>query len=314
MAKKLQTKMVISWQMNELINKLHSEYPHTEWSGIARIEKRGWYYILTDIRFPKQKNVWTETEMEDLPSLLESIATEHPEQLHEWKCWLHSHHTMWCFRSGTDETTKRSFNDGNLDFRWSIVTAYTNKWPQYKCALNVFKPINIEFNVPVSVEEFNMQEYIKQFMLDTREYDKVLENITTEFNRSMAQYEQPFVASEQEVIALLNIMNVENTQENYDICKILIEKNSKDRIKKLKEYTIQKFEEDKEELLSYFNCDPFAEKLKELKDNIIKPAYGYDYWMHGYIPPTQQTPLFYKDIEDDDKPLDPYQRQHGPYF
>jgi hypothetical protein len=159
-----------------------------------------------------------------------------------------------------------------------------------------------------------MQEYIKQFMPDTKEYDKVLENITNEFNRSMAQYKQPFIASEQEVTDLLNIMNVEDTQENYDICKILIEKNSKDRIKKLKEYTIQKFEEDKEELLSYFNCDPFAGKIKELKDNIIRPTYGSDYCMHGYIPPKQQAPLFYKDIEDDDKLLDPYQRQYGPYF
>ena len=36
---------------NELVKRLHNKYPNVEWSGIARIEKRRGFYILTDIKF-----------------------------------------------------------------------------------------------------------------------------------------------------------------------------------------------------------------------------------------------------------------------
>lgn len=297
---KLKVQVVISWYVHELIKKLHAQYPNKEWSGIARIQKRNGFHEVTDIRFPKQSNHWAETEMKDggLESLLEDIFNEHPEQLGERKCWLHSHHSMGCFRSGTDEAAKRSFNDWMQDYRRSIVTAYKGNQISYKCALNVFKPVNIEFDVPVVKQEFDLDSYLQSTMKDYTVYKKAYQQLEAERDKELALANQPYQPTDHEVNVLIDIFNVENTSENRESCADILIKNNKGHNQRAINIANETFEDNVEELLSYFGVVLFSDKLKELEDNIIVPTFpSYTSYPKGFDDPWKDKDL------DKEKPL-----------
>lgn len=282
--KKLKVYVTVSWYVNALIAELHNNYPNTERSGIGRIEKRDGYYEVTDIRFPKQDNSSGETEIKDggLDDLLEDIFNNNPEQLHERKCWIHSHHTMWCFWSHTDQVAKNSFNDGNLNCRWSIVTAYTDSWNiTYKCALNIFKPILAEFDVPVKKEAFDMQWYIKTMWIDYDTYMANYDAIETRRDEALYGIMLWHDATDEDINGLLDIFNVENNEDNVSVCKDLLDKQIKKQIDKAIEIANDEFDKEQEELSEMFGANIFDAKLKELKDNIIPPK---TYAWSGYKP------------------------------
>ena len=312
---KLKVAVLISGYVAQLIDRLHEEYPNTEWSWIARIEKREWHYLVTDIRFPKQSNTWGNTEIKDggLESLLEDIFTNHPEQLGERKVRVHSHHSMWVFRSGTDAQAKASFNDWNMDYRWSIVTAYSGNKITYKCALNVFKPANIEFDVPVKAEEFNLEEYLAVSMPDYPTYKKALDTLTAQKDAAMEEFNQPYVPTEADVTTLIGIFNVEDNEDNRASCMDILEKNAKGQMKSGAHRITEEYEDQCEELLGYFGWDVFADKLIELADSIeatrsyAAPSYGQQevwfvqhFWSDGYPAPLPgQKPLFDSECKPD---------------
>lgn len=272
---------MISWYVHELVRKLHSEYTNKERSGIARIEKRDGYYEMTDIRFPKQSNHWAETEMKDwgLDELLEDIFTNTPEQLHEWKCWIHSHHHMWCFWSGTDEKAKRSFNDWATDYRWSVVTAYDKQNnPTYKCALNVFKPINVEFDIPVWHNEFDLEEYMKAFGQDYNSYLAEVQMLEQERDKIIQEAELQSEPKDSDIEKMVEIFNVEWTPEDKEVIRWLIISNQKESKKTARRKAEEFFEEHLEDLKEAYGIDYFSDKLKELEDNIIVPPVYRNKW------------------------------------
>jgi hypothetical protein len=114
-----------------------------------------------------------------------------------------------------------------MDYRWSIVTAYKANSITYKCALNVFKPANIEFDVPIKAEEFNLEEYLSLTMPDYLTYKKAYDNLTAQKDAAMEEYNQPYVPTEADVITLINIFNVEDNEDNRASCLEILEKNSK---------------------------------------------------------------------------------------
>ena len=276
---KLKVQVIVSGFVGELIYKLHDEYPNTERSWIWRIEKRDWYYEVTDIRFPKQTNSWGNTEIKDgwLDTLLEDIFNNNPEQLGEWKVRVHSHHSMWVFRSWTDAAAKASFNDGNQDFRWSIVTAYKDDKITYKCALNVFQPTEIEFDVPVKAADFDPTLYFQNPEIYQQEYEK----LTATKDAALAEAALPYIPTAEDITKLLSIFNVEDDEENRASCLEILEKNNKSKTKGDTKNIIALYNMEVEELKSFFEWDMFWSKLKELKDNIItayqyvQPAAGY---------------------------------------
>jgi hypothetical protein len=308
----LKIQMVISWYVSKLIDKLHEEYPNKERSGIARVQRREWYYEVTDIRFPKQSNHGTETEMKDwgLEALLEDIFNKTPEQLGEWKCWLHSHHRMSCFWSGTDEATKATFNDGNMDYRWSIVTAYNTKGTDYKCALNVFKPVKVEYNVPVSTWEFDEEKYLQMYGVDMEWYKSQLAQLDATYEARFDEINGDYIPTQEDVNKMLEIFNIEWTPDDIEIINnLLIKQYKQDKWSKISElHTLYK--DAVQELQDSYNVDFFSGKLKELKDNIIAPPYSFggNFWQH-YAQPDysvnygrgRQSPLIPETPQDDTK-------------
>lgn len=281
--------MVISWYVNELIKKLHQTYPNKERSGIARVQKRDGYYEVTDIRFPKQSNHWAETEMKDwgLDILLEDIFTQHPEQLVEWKCRLHSHHSMWCFWSWTDEATKTKFNDGNMDYRWSIVTAYSPKWIDYKCALNIFKPVNMEFNIPVTQQEFDVQRYMTIYWQDINAYNTEFHRLEMQRDQALQAEEQPYEPSQEDIQKMLDIFNVEWTEDDIAVVTKLLKKDWEGNRKFRLECINNIFKDEIDILKDKYQMDYFSDKLKELADNIIQYQSPYAYAWYPIGTPTE---------------------------
>ena len=272
---KLKVAVTISWYVHELIKKLHKKYPHKERSGIAKVERIDGWYMVTDIRFPKQSNSWGETEMKDwwLSELLEDIFNKTPSELDKRKCWIHSHHSMWCFRSGTDETAKRSFNDWATSSRLSIVTAYTSTAITYKCALNVFDPIDKEYNLPILTEEFDLDQYTQAYGISKDNYIKEYDNLSTRYDSEVNKLEQPYTPDQIDVDKLLDIFNLESTDDNVEIVtELLVKERGKTKATK-KNKLIDNFNAQADSLNDEFLWQFFTDKLKELEDNIIVNLY-----------------------------------------
>lgn len=299
---KLEVKLNISGYVHGIIEELHNQYPNKERSGIARIEKQANGYEMTDIRFPKQSNHWAETEIKDwwLSELLEEIFNETPEQLGERKCWIHSHHNMWVFRSGTDEAAKRSFNDGNMDYRRSVVTAYDKKGVTYKCALNIFNPVNQEFNIPVSYDEFDIAEYMQMVGQDYTEYNKIKTWLDEQLEIAITNLTENYEPSPQDIMTMISIFNVPGSEEDIAIIKKLLLKDFESRIEARIETLEENYNEELMELNAIFWINYFEDKLKELEDNIIAPAYSY-LWR-----PEKAIPLFKEDIKYNNNTAKPF--------
>ena len=277
----------ISWYVNELVKKLHAEYPWTERSAMARIEKKQWYYIMTDVRFAEQENSVTNTEMtkEGIAKLTEEILAQDPRQIQEFNCWLHSHHSMSCFWSWTDDEAKASFNDGNTKFFFSVVTAY--KWDRidYKCALDIYKPVRIELDIPVSVEARDEEKFYRETIKEYALMNKAIENLAKKRDEKLMALSVEWVVNENNVNELMSIMNVEDNEENAKIIIDLLDEQNAEAAEALKEAYIKEFEDNKSETITYFQWDTFEKKIRELKDAIKKPSYsyskGYDWEDHN---------------------------------
>lgn len=155
-----------------------------------------------------------------------------------------------------------------MDYRWSIVTAYKGNTITYKCALNVFKPINVEFDVPVKAEEFNLEEYLMTTMPDYLVYKKALEQLTAQKDMALEEFNQPYVPTDADVTTLINIFNVEDNEDSRASCLEILEKNTKGQMKAGAHRITEEFNDQCEELLEYFGGDVFADKLIELADAI----------------------------------------------
>ena len=135
----------------EHIKTLHKEYPHTEWLAFCKVEPQGnGVFLMTDMIFPWQKGV--SADVETTEEWMKWLSEELLRRWEDWKLWncvLHSHHTMGCFWSGTDDNARKSLNDWR-QLAWAVVTAYDKEGNiNYKGCLNFYKPYNIEIDVNV---------------------------------------------------------------------------------------------------------------------------------------------------------------------
>lgn len=299
----MQVDFRISWRVNKLIEKLHAKHPHTERSGIARVAKREGHYVLTDIKFPEQENSSGNTEMskEGIDKLIENVIETDIDSMEEWRCRIHSHHTMGCFWSGTDAAAKAWFNDGNTRFWFSVVTAYKGSVIDYKCALNIFKPINLELDIPVSVEDYSEEDLIADVGEET-------------YNTIHAQVDALSVRSDPtrldtHIQAVLEILNSDDNEENRVAVEELITEQEDAIIDSMRT-----------SLLSKLTGSYFDEKVEELDKNIKKYVYnkkdfGTQYmtkkerkaYNKKYGKPTYSSWGFFKwerDEADDDDDLD----------
>lgn len=147
------TLLINDW-CKEQIRILHKEYPSTEWLAYCKIEPQ-WNGIfkMVDMVHPWQKATgWDVETTQEWMAWLNRELINRGERWTEWNCVLHSHHSMGCFWSPTDDKARLGLNDWRK-LAWAVVTAYDGKWDiDYKGCINFYKPYNIEIDVNVRDE------------------------------------------------------------------------------------------------------------------------------------------------------------------
>ena len=151
-------RLTISKACHNHIKSLHTEYPNTEWLAICKTQKVGdWHFMVVDMIHPWQKWVGAEVETTDEGmNWAIDYLKEHNENLADWNLIMHSHHTMGCFWSQTDNNARKGLNDWR-QLAWAVVTAYKKRDKtmdiDYKGCVNFYKPYNIEIDCDVDYEE-----------------------------------------------------------------------------------------------------------------------------------------------------------------
>lgn len=149
---------ISAWCHNH-IKVLHKKYPSTEWLAICKIENLwDWHFVMTDMIHPQQKWVGGEVETtDDWMDWAVDYLVKQGEDLSKWNCILHSHHSMGCFWSGTDDKARLSLNDWRT-LAWAVVSSY--KWNEidYKGCLNFYKPYPIEIDCDIEYEVNDLYE------------------------------------------------------------------------------------------------------------------------------------------------------------
>ena len=169
----------------EHIKTLHKEYPHEEWLAYCKVEPQwNWVFLMTDMVFPWQRTTsWdVETTIEWMQWLNKELIRRW-EKATDWNCVLHSHHSMGCFWSPTDDNARLSLNDWR-QLAWAVVTAYKDDEINYKGCINFYKPYNIEIDVNVmNVEKETIREKYSEYLMKVDESEKKFYDYLVETNK-----------------------------------------------------------------------------------------------------------------------------------
>ena len=186
--------LTISKECHNHIKSLHTEYPHTEWLAICKTQKVWeWHFMVVDMVHPWQK--WVGAEVETTDEWMEWLVDylrEKWEPLEDRNLVMHSHHTMWCFWSWTDDKARLGLNDGR-ELAWAVVTAYKTEWKtmnvDYKGCVNFYKPYNIEFDCVVDYEDDRAFEKVRKAYKKHKEREEKVKNRGLEIYSEIIQNE-----------------------------------------------------------------------------------------------------------------------------
>ena len=103
------------------IDKLIDEFPSKEFTLFGKTRVEGDEVHLIDIRVPNQTSTGGDTEVdEDEISQFLNELIDAGEDPRDWNMWIHSHHSMGAFWSGTDTTQMDSFDIGGPEFFFHV--------------------------------------------------------------------------------------------------------------------------------------------------------------------------------------------------
>jgi len=212
--------LLINGRCAEQIKTLHKEYPSTEWLALCKIEPQGsWAFLMTDMIFPQQKGVGAEVETtKEWMEWQTKELINRWEDLRQWNCILHSHHSMGCFWSWTDDKARLGLNDWR-QLAWAVVTSYKDWVVSYKGCLNFYKPYNIEIDAEVKNEmwETICEQYWK--------YKEEVEEVQQKFYSSLLEENKEYIdsitakPSYKKLLDYLDLDIEEELTENYDTIK-----------------------------------------------------------------------------------------------
>jgi len=178
-----------------------------------------------------------------------------------------------------------------MDYRWSVVTAYDATSVNYKCALNVFKPVNMEFDIPVRNEEFDVKTYMQMYGQDYTQYERAMEKLAKERTEGLTQASIPYEPTAEDIATMITIFNIATTEDNTAVIKSLLIKDSIKAIESRKEDVEEIYEEAVDGVNEAYQLDYFSEKLTELEDSIIKQIYS-NTWNGVNLHGKSSQPLF----------------------
>lgn len=283
---------ISSWCHNH-IRVLHKKYPNTEWTAICKIvNKWEWQFEMVDMIHPEQKTTsWEVETTDDWMKWAIDHLLERGEDIWEWNCVLHSHHSMGCFWSQTDDNARLSMNDWRM-LMWAVVTAY--KWEEidYKGCLNFYKPYPIEIDCDI-------EYYTEDLYWQREEWGEFVKNRTQEIYNEMVLTDEKLKSykCEYDYNNLLRYLGIDITDELKKNAEVVQMKmpcpEYEERLKEIMEEAKEKVQEETgapidSELVDWSNwSDNLLNQLEEnKKKSEVKPVsgwngkvydYGYDY-------------------------------------
>lgn len=275
---------ISSWCHNH-IRVLHKKYPSTEWTAICKIvNKWEWQFEMVDMIHPEQKTTsWEVETTDDWMKWAIDHLLERGEDLWEWNCVLHSHHSMGCFWSQTDDNARLSMNDWRM-LMWAVVTAY--KWEEidYKGCLNFYKPYPIEIDCDI-------EYYTEDLYWQREEWGEFVKNRTQEVYNEMVLTDEKLKSykCEYDYTNLLRYLGIDITDELKKNAEVVQMKmpcpEYEERLKEIMEEAKEKVQEETgapidNELVDWSNwSDNLVHQLEEVK--VVKeytPTYKWNYY------------------------------------
>ena len=280
---------ISAWCHNH-IRALHKKYPWTEWTAICRIVNHwDWQFEMVDMIHPWQKTTSWEVETTDewMEWAIDHLL-ERGEDLWEWNCILHSHHSMGCFWSQTDDNARLSMNDWRM-LMWAVVTAY--KWEEidYKGCLNFYKPYPIEIDCDI-------EYYTEDLYWQREQWGEFMENRTKEIYNEMVLTDQTLkeYKCEYDYDNLLKYLGIDITDElkkNAEVVQMKMPcEGYENRLKEIMEEAKEKVQEEiwapvDNELVDWSNwSDNLLEQLETNKKaaEAVKPVSHYNGSLYDY--------------------------------
>jgi len=122
-----------------------------EWTLFGKTEVSGDNLRLVEFRVCKQENGSGSTDVseDDFAEFVEKLITD-GEDTQNWNVWIHSHHSMGAFFSGTDTAQMETFGKQGAPFIISIVLSSGEK--KALCWFSFFKPIRVDIEMDIEVE------------------------------------------------------------------------------------------------------------------------------------------------------------------
>jgi len=288
---------ISSWCHNH-IRVLHKKYPNTEWTAICKIvNKWEWQFEMVDMIHPEQKTTsWEVETTDDWMKWAIDHLLERGEDLWEWNCVLHSHHSMGCFWSQTDDNARLSMNDWRM-LMWAVVTAY--KWEEidYKGCLNFYKPYPIEIDCDI-------EYYTEDLYWQREEWGEFVKNRTQEIYNEMVSTDEKLksLKCEYDYDNLLKYLGIDITDELRVNSDVVAQKmpcpEYEERLKEIMEEAKEKVQEETgapidNELLAWSEwSNSLLEQLDEARKIPAKETtpkyndYSYSKWndydFYGY--------------------------------
>ena len=126
--------------------RLYIEKADGEISGLGKItnDRENERVLIEDVILLDQKNTGASTniDQDSLAKFYDELMQKGEDTSH-WKLWWHSHADMDVFWSGTDTSTIDDF-DTEQDSNNFFVSVVGNKAGEFKCRIDVFRPVRIE--------------------------------------------------------------------------------------------------------------------------------------------------------------------------
>ena len=180
----------ISHVMKKILDDLVRSSPGKEFTLFGKTRLEGEEVHLVDIRVPSQTSSGGDTELseDDNEKFLNELL-DGGENPAEWNMWIHSHHSMGAFWSGTDTSQMESFNTGGPAYFFHVVLSTEG----YKGAFTLYKPFFVaNHDVPIKFGEMEFKEdpvmeRLEMELLDLQEEIRELEDRI----REIASAEEP---------------------------------------------------------------------------------------------------------------------------
>lgn len=162
--------LVIPEEINKKIMHWVKKVSHKEFSALGKIslDKETNTFKVEDVVLVKQKNSGTSTEMD--PAAIGKAMFLLKDKPGDLRWWLHSHHSMGVFWSGTDTATIKQLALGG----WFVSTVVDNE-NKFKTAFSQSSPVKlIVDDIPTKIEQVVDTDLIAAW---DKEYD---ENVVKE--------------------------------------------------------------------------------------------------------------------------------------